>query len=81
MTLLGCTLTKIQNLFNTVNSELLEVSDWLNANKLSLNNKKTNHIIFRPYQSKIHPSVDIHMIDNKTQLPTPIESKTYVKFH
>ena len=37
----------------TVNSELAKVSDWLYANKLTLNAKKSNFVIFRPYQRKM----------------------------
>ena len=42
--------TNLKSLEKTVNSELLKVSDWLNANKLTLNAKKSNYVIFRPYQ-------------------------------
>ena len=31
----------------------MKVNDWLNANKLSLNVKKTNFVLFRSYQKKI----------------------------
>jgi hypothetical protein len=36
----------IKELFATVNMELAKVSDWFRANKLSLNTKKTNFILF-----------------------------------
>jgi len=36
----------IQNLFNTVNSELSSLSNWFKANKMSLNIKKTKYILF-----------------------------------
>ena len=36
----------ITHLFNTVNSELDKLSIWFKANKLSLNIKKTNYILF-----------------------------------
>jgi len=50
--------TKIsKSLEETVNSELAKVSDWLNANKLTLNAKKSNFVIFRPYQRKMDLSV------------------------
>ena len=41
-----------------VNNELVKVSDWLNANKLTLHAKKSNFVIFRPYQRTIYHSVD-----------------------
>jgi len=36
----------ILKLFNTINCELCKLSDWFKANKLSLNSKKTNYILF-----------------------------------
>ena len=33
-----------------VNDELCKLYDWLIANKLSLNIKKSNYVIFRPRQ-------------------------------
>ena len=37
----------LKSLEKTVNNELVRVSDWLNANKLTLNAKKSNFVIFR----------------------------------
>ena len=37
----------VKSLEETVNNELLKVSEWLNANKLTLNAKKSNYVIFR----------------------------------
>ena len=39
--------TNLKSLEKTVNSELLKVSDLLNVNKLTLNAKKSNYVIFR----------------------------------
>ena len=39
----------IKSLESVVNVDLLNVCDWLSANKLSLNIKKTNFFIFHPY--------------------------------
>ena len=36
-----------------VNQELCELFDWLTANKLTLNVKKTNFVIFSPAQSRL----------------------------
>ena len=58
MTQICCMATKTSKSFEkTVNSELVEVSDWLNANKLTLNAKKSNFVIFRPLQRKMDLSV------------------------
>ena len=72
--------TNLKSLEKTVNSELLKVSDWLNANKLTLNAKKSNYVIFRPYQRKLNYSVNIEMIDNCTQIPTTLQCEDYVKY-
>ena len=72
--------TNLKSLEKTVNSELLKVSDWLNANKLTLNAKKSNYVIFRPYQRKLNYSVNIEMIDNCTQIPTTLQCEDHVKY-
>ena len=51
--------TNLKFLERPVNSELLKDSDWLNANKLTLNAKKSNYVIFRPYQRKLNYAVNI----------------------
>ena len=40
----------LRSLETVMNDELLKIVDWLTVNKLSLNVKKTNYIIFHPYQ-------------------------------
>ena len=58
----------------------MDVSDWLNANKLTLNAKKSNYVIFRPYQRKLNYSVNIEMIDNCTQVRTTLQCEDHVKY-
>ena len=72
--------SNLKSLEKTVNSELLKVSDWVNANKLTLNAKKSNYVIFRPYQRKLNYSVNIEMIDNCTQIPTTLQCEDHVKY-
>lgn len=43
----------LKSLETVVNNELKNVTDWLNANKLTLNTKKSNCVIFRPSQKKL----------------------------
>ena len=69
--------SNLKSLEKTVNSELLKVSDWLNANKLTLNAKKSNYVIFRPYQRKLNYSVNIETIDNCTQIPTTLQCEDH----
>ena len=44
----------LKSLESTVNQELCKLFDWLTANKLTLNIKKTNFVIFRPAQRKLN---------------------------
>ena len=43
----------LKTLEKIVNDELANVYNWLTSNKLSLNLKKSNFVIFRPYQQKL----------------------------
>ena len=59
-----------------MNDELLKIVDWLTANKLSLNVKKTNYIIFHPYQKRLNYDVNIKILDSRVKST----SKEYVKY-
>ena len=48
-------------LMNLVNSEMLKLSDWFKANKLSLNIQKSNNIIFKPRQRADEFTLSIEM--------------------
>ena len=63
-----------------VNNELVRVSDWLNANKLTLNAKKSNFVIFCPHQRKMDHSVNILMFDNSNHILTSLKCKDHVKY-
>src|SRR5678815_5285624 len=41
------------NLYDTMNSELLHLTNWFHANLLSLNVKKTHYIIFSSSRRKV----------------------------
>lgn len=67
----------LKNLETMYNEELSLVSDWLNANKLSLNVSKSNLIVFRPHRSKgskLRSEVNILMNGEK------VTQKTYTKY-
>ena len=70
----------LQSLEATVNNELKNVCDWLTANKLTLNTKKSNFVIFRPRQKKLEYEVNLNVIDNNTNTLTSLECKEYVKY-
>ena len=42
-----------------MNSELTKISLWMKSNKLSVNIKKTNYVIFKPKQKSVHMSSQI----------------------
>ena len=42
-----------------MNSELTKISLWMKSNKLSVNIKKTNYVIFKPTQKSVHMSSQI----------------------
>ena len=46
-----------------INNELTKVSEWLAANKLSLNVKKTKYMVFQKAQRKVtYPEIKINKI-------------------
>ena len=63
-----------------VNLELHKVCEWLTANKLTLNVKKSNFIIFHPHQKKIDYQVNLQIFDNDSKTYLPLEQKSYVKY-
>ena len=54
----------IRVLEDNANSALIEVSEWLNTNKLSLNVEKSYHVIFHPPQQKV-PSINLSVNQKK----------------
>ena len=52
----------LRSLETVTNDELLKIVDWLTANKLSLNVKKTNYIIFHLYQKRLNYDVNIKTV-------------------
>ena len=53
---------------------------WLTANKLSLNIKKTNFVIFHPYQKRLNHEVTLKIYDNHTHKQFSLERKDYTKY-
>ena len=70
----------LKNLELTVNKELAKVSDWLIANKLTVNIKKSNFVIFRPRQKKLTLQPAIKLFDNNSQRLVTLDCKNYVKY-
>ena len=70
----------LRSLETVMNDELLKIVDWLTANKLSLNVKKSNYIIFHPYQKRLNYDVNIKIFDSRVNKYFNHERKEYVKY-
>ena len=64
----------------TINAELKLICEWLIANKLTLNIKKGNFVLFRPYQKKVTSPLNITLFDNGTRKYLRLECKDSVKY-
>jgi len=71
-----------KSLEETVNKELKNVCKWLHVNKLTLNIKKSNFVIFLPPQRSLNYMYEIKLkvIDNSTNISSSPECKEYVKY-
>ena len=70
----------LKSLENEMNVELQNVYQWLVSNKLTLNLKKTNFVIFHPYQKRLLLLPTICINDCRTNTLTYLECKDYVKY-
>ena len=57
----------LRNVEMTLNNELAKVSEWLIANKLTLNVSKSNFVIFHPPQKKISKNVMLQINGEKLE--------------
>ena len=64
----------------TVNAELRNFCDWLTSNKLSLNTKKSNFVLFHSYQKRASYHPNISIFDNEKNRFANLESKDYIKY-
>ena len=70
----------LKKLEATMNNELQKLNSWLSANKLTLNIKKSNFVLFRPYQEKVTSKIDIRIFDNFQNDFVSLENKEYIKY-
>ena len=70
----------LKSLENIVNAELHKLYIWLTSNKLTLNIKKSNFVIFRPYQKRLSFQPKISIVDNEKNMSVPLDCKDYVKY-
>ena len=65
----------LQGLKTLVNRELGNVNEWLKANKLSLNIKKSNFVIFCPQQKNMPFIPRIIILDSRTNTYSNLENE------
>ena len=70
----------INSLERVVNAELSKVQEWLVANRLTLNAKKSNFVIFHPYQKKLDRDVILKIFDIETNDFVLLDQKTYITY-
>ena len=69
-----------KSLEQTVNAELNNLHDWLTTNKLTLNTKKSNLVIFRSRQKKIRYLPQISIFDSEKNRRVSWDHKSYIKY-
>ena len=70
----------VKALETTINVELQKLYVWLTANRLTLNTKKSNFIVFHPCQKQLAYQPKICMFDNEQNKYVDLESKVYMKY-
>ena len=70
----------LKSLENVMNFELNNVFQWLTSNKLTLNQNKSNFVIFRPYQKRLPFVPTICILDHQTNTLTYLDCKECVKY-
>ena len=69
-----------KNLETIVNIELQNLYNWLTANKLTLDIKKSNLVIFHPYQKRLAYQPKLCMFDNENNRYVSLQFKVYIKY-
>ena len=70
----------LKSLEKVVNKELEHVSDWLIANKLTLNIKKSNYVLFHSHKKKLDYTPNLKVFDHKSGTRISLVSKTFIKY-
>ena len=63
-----------------VNAELSNLSNWLLANKLTLNTSKSNFVVFLPHRNVLSCRPQIKIFDGISSNLVFLECKIYVKY-
>ena len=63
-----------------VNTELIKLCDWLTANKLTLNIRKSNYVLFPSYNKRLLYNPKINIFDHDNGTYSPLDFKESVKY-
>ena len=61
-------------LFSILNEELRKVDAWMKSNRLSVNIKKTNYVIFKSKQKRFNANLSLYYDNN------PLKKEQFIKF-
>ena len=61
-------------LFSILNEELRKVDAWMKSNRLSVNIKKTNYVIFKSKQKRVDANLSLYYDNN------PLKKEQFTKF-
>ena len=70
----------LKTLETVVNAELRNLCDWFASNKLTLNAKKSNFVLFHPYQKTVSYNPNIRIFDSEKNGQVSLESKDYMRY-
>ena len=68
-----CISNSIKKLNKLVNADLKHLVNWLNANKISLNVKKTEMVTFKPKQKKFEGDLKIKLFGKRLYLTETVK--------
>jgi len=70
----------LKNLEIVINNELLKLQDWFIANKLTINIKKSNYVLYTPLSKKRLDQINIRFFDCLNNQFINLENKKCVKY-
>ena len=70
----------LKSLESIFNAEISRVYNWLIANKLSLNIKKSDFVVSRPRQKKLNHQVNLKVFDHHNNSYISLECNNHVKY-
>ena len=70
----------LKSLESIFNAEISRVYNWLIANKLSLNIKKSDRVVSRPRQKKLNHQVNLKVFDHHNNSYISLECNNHVKY-